>query len=37
MPPEDSAEYEKYREKEAASFTAIKDWLEAELKRAKGQ
>jgi hypothetical protein len=35
MPPEDSAEHEKYRVKEAASFDAVKGWLEAELKRAK--
>jgi hypothetical protein len=36
MPPEDAPEYAKFREKEAAAFDGIKDWLEAELKRAKG-
>jgi hypothetical protein len=36
MPPEDAPEYAKFREKEAAAFDGIKDWLEAELKRANG-
>ncbi|HSQ55595.1 MAG TPA: hypothetical protein VLM40_07600, partial [Gemmata sp.] len=36
MPPEDSAEFEKFRQQEAASFAAIQDWLAAELKKAKG-
>jgi hypothetical protein len=36
MPPEDAPEYEKFRQKEAAAFDGIKDWLDAELKKAKG-
>jgi hypothetical protein len=36
MPPEDSAEAELYRGRDPASFDAVRDWLEAELKRAKG-
>jgi hypothetical protein len=36
MPPEDSAEYERFRQKDPASFDAVKDWLESELKKAKG-
>jgi hypothetical protein len=35
MPPEDSAEYERFRQKEAAAFDAVKDWLESELKKVK--
>ncbi len=34
MPPEDAPEYDKYRVKDQASFDALKDWLEAELKKA---
>ena len=36
MPPEDSAEYTQFRQKDQASFDALKDWLESELKKAKG-
>ena len=36
MPPEDAPEYEKFRTKDQAGFDALKDWLEAELKNAKG-
>lgn len=36
MPPEDAPEYERFRAKDAAAFDALRDWLEAELKRAKG-
>ncbi len=35
MPPEDSPEHEKYRVKDKASFDAVKEWLDAELKKAK--
>lgn len=37
MPPEDSAEYEAFRTKNPADFDAMKDWISAELKRAKGE
>jgi cytochrome c553 len=36
MPPEDAPEYEAFRTKDAAAFDALTGWLEAELKRAKG-
>ena len=36
MPPEDSAEYETFRVKTPGGLDAIKEWLDAELKRAKG-
>jgi hypothetical protein len=36
MPPEDSAEYEAFRSKSPAALDAMKEWIEAELKRAKG-
>ncbi|MBM3980477.1 MAG: hypothetical protein FJ304_09340 [Planctomycetes bacterium] len=36
MPPEDSAEYEAFRAKSPAAMDAMKEWIEAELKRAKG-
>ncbi len=36
MPPEDSAEYETFRVKNPAVFDAVKEWLDAELKKAKG-
>jgi hypothetical protein len=35
MPPEDSPEAELFRAKDPASFDAVKEWLEAELKKAK--
>jgi hypothetical protein len=35
MPPEDSAEAQLVREKDPAAFDALKNWLEAELKKAK--
>jgi hypothetical protein len=35
MPPEDSAEHDLFRVKEAASFAAVKDLLEAELQKVK--
>jgi hypothetical protein len=37
MPPEDSAEYALFREKDAAAFDAVRDWLAAELRKAKGE
>jgi hypothetical protein len=37
MPPEDSAEYEAFRKKNPAEFDAMRDWLTAELKKAKGE
>jgi hypothetical protein len=37
MPPEDAIEYGQFREKNPAAFDAAKDWLEAELKKAKGE
>jgi hypothetical protein len=37
MPPEDSAEYEAFRAKNVPEFDAMKDWLAAELRRAKGE
>ena len=37
MPPEDSAEYELFRQKDAAAFDAVKEWLDAELKKAAGK
>ncbi len=37
MPPEDSAEFEAFRAKNPAAFDAMKEWLGAELKRAKGE
>jgi cytochrome c553 len=36
MPPEDAPEYEAFRAKDPAAFDALTGWLEAELKRAKG-
>jgi hypothetical protein len=36
MPPEDSAEYETFRAKNPADFDAVREWLDSELKRAKG-
>ena len=36
MPPEDSAEYDAFRVKNPAEFDAVKEWLDAELKKAKG-
>jgi hypothetical protein len=36
MPPEDSSEAALFRAKDPASFDAVKDWLEGELKKAKG-
>jgi len=36
MPPEDSAEYDTFRTKDAGGFDAVKEWLDAELKSAKG-
>jgi hypothetical protein len=35
MPPEDSAEYERFRQKDPAAFDAVKEWLESELKKVK--
>ena len=35
MPPEDSAEHELYRAKDPAALNAVKDWLDAELKKVK--
>ncbi len=35
MPPEDSAEYDAFRAKNPAGFDAVKEWLDAELKKAK--
>jgi hypothetical protein len=35
MPPEDSTEAELYRVKDPAALTAVKEWLDAELKKAK--
>jgi len=35
MPPEDASEYELFRGKDPAAFDAVKDWLEAELKKVK--
>lgn len=35
MPPEDSVEAEMYRVKDPAALAAVKEWLDAELKRAK--
>jgi hypothetical protein len=35
MPPEDSAEYERFRQKDPAAFEAVKQWLESELKKVK--
>jgi hypothetical protein len=37
MPPEDSTEHQLFRVKDQASFDAVKEWLEAELKKAKGK
>jgi hypothetical protein len=36
MPPADSAEYELFRAKDLASFDAVRDFLESELRRARG-
>jgi len=36
MPPEDAPEYDAFRTKDQPAFDALKDWLEAELKQAKG-
>jgi hypothetical protein len=36
MPPEDSTEHELYRVKDPSGLVAVKDWLDAELKKAKG-
>ena len=35
MPPEDSAEYDAFRAKNPAAFEAVKEWLDAELKKAR--
>jgi len=35
MPPEDSAEYDAFRVKNPTDFYAVKEWLDAELKKAK--
>ncbi len=35
MPPEDSAEYDAFRAKNPAAMDAMKEWIDAELKRAK--
>jgi hypothetical protein len=37
MPPEDSTEAELFRGQNPAAFAAVTDWLEAELKKAKGR
>ncbi|MBN9121668.1 MAG: hypothetical protein J0I06_21410 [Planctomycetes bacterium] len=37
MPPEDSAEHDAFRVKKPAEFDAMRDWLGAELKKAKGE
>ncbi|MBA4063151.1 MAG: hypothetical protein C0501_05455 [Isosphaera sp.] len=34
MPPEDAAEYDRFRVREAAAFDAAREWLEAEAKKA---
>jgi hypothetical protein len=36
MPPEDSPEHEKYRIKDKAGLEVVKEWLDAEMKKAKG-
>ena len=36
MPPEDSAEYDAFRVKSPSDLDAVKTWLDAELKKAKG-
>ena len=36
MPPEDSAEYDTFRTKTPGAFDAMHEWLDAELKKAKG-
>jgi hypothetical protein len=36
MPPEDSAEYDAFRTKNPAELDALRDWLDAELKKARG-
>ncbi|MCE9562061.1 MAG: hypothetical protein K8U57_08395 [Planctomycetes bacterium] len=36
MPPEDSVEAQLFREKDPVAFDNLKTWLEAELKKAKG-
>ena len=35
MPPADSTEHELYRVKNPAALNAVKDWLDAELKKLK--
>jgi hypothetical protein len=35
MPPEDSTEYELYRQKNPTGLAAVKNWLDAELRKAK--
>jgi hypothetical protein len=35
MPPEDAAEHDKFRIKDAAAFDAVRDFLEAELAKLK--
>lgn len=37
MPPEDSPEFDAFRTKEPATLDAMKDWLTAELKKAKSE
>jgi hypothetical protein len=36
MPPEDSAEHDVFRTKSPRDFDAVKDWLDAEIKKARG-
>jgi hypothetical protein len=35
MPPEDSAEHDAFRVKNTTDFDAMRDWLSAELKKAR--
>ena len=35
MPPEDSTEAELYRAKDPTAINAVRDWLDAELKKLK--
>jgi hypothetical protein len=37
MPPEDSAEHEAFRVKKPGDLDAMRDWITAELKRARGE
>jgi hypothetical protein len=36
MPPEDAPEHEKFRTADPSAFDAVRDFLEAELKKVKG-